>query len=167
VRQEHKFCADVYHLLYGYIDHSRPPYFCLDSSAAKVGVKEKKLSDCGVPDFYFYLAGGTKAVTIEAKIVEKGKVKFCGDSEPRHWHTNGHGAYKPVLWIGSDLLFKTYFFWTHETFAAALSPLVGRGKTKNGKNRTLVASLPVRTLTFPTLQELVTHTLCWLKSNGY
>ena len=167
MRQEHKFCADVYHLLYGRIDHSRPLYFCLDSSAAKVGVKQKILSDCAVPDFYFYLVGGKNAVTLEAKIVENGKVKFCGDSEPRHWHTNGHGAYKPVLWIGTDLMFKTYFFWTHVTFAAKLSPLVGRGKTKSGKNKTLGAPVPENIVTFATLPELVVHTLCWLRSNGY
>jgi hypothetical protein len=167
MRQEHKFCADVYHLLYGHIDHSRPLYFCLDSAAAKVGVRQKILPDCGIPDFYFYLTGGKKAVTLEAKIVENGKVKFCGDSEPRYWHASGDGANKPVLWIGTDLLFKTSFFWTHVPFDAMLSKLVDRGKTENGRRKTLTVSLPKDVVTFATLSELVAHVLCWLRSNGY
>lgn len=53
MRQEHLFCAEVFHRLYELIDHSKRKLFCLDGSAAKRAALNREIECETIPDFCF------------------------------------------------------------------------------------------------------------------
>jgi len=163
MRQEHLVAAKVFHFLFDHIDHDRLVVFCPDGEAAKRGVREGILEDPSVPDLYFFLIGGTQPLSVEVKVVEKNRVKFCGDIEPRAWHADGPGRHKPLLWLGADETQTTFFLWGHSDFEAGLSGLVGRGRTSGGHKKTLTLDLPATRQSFEQPAELAAALLAWAR----
>jgi len=116
MKQEHKFCAEVYHRLYDLIDHSKRNLFCLDGAAAKEGMKKGEI-ECGVvPDFCFTFLGGMKEIRIEAKILNKRRIKLTLN-ERKLWCKSGKGNLSPHLWIGVNEQFDQFCVWEHSDFA--------------------------------------------------
>lgn len=143
MRQEIKFCADVYRLLFEHIDPSQPCYLCLDGAATVNGFRKGHLKDRSMPDFFWYFKGSQKQFSMEAKIVHNGKISFCGDGQPQLWSAGANYAYTPHLWLGvSETSPLTYFVWEHEDFAKSLCALIGKGRTKSGKKKTLCVDIP-------------------------
>ena len=163
MRQEHLVAAKIFHYLFDYIDQDRHVIFCPDGEAAKRGVREGILRDPAVPDLYFFFHDGLNPLAAEVKIVEKNRVKFCGDAEPRAWHVDGAGNHKPMLWIGADEAQTTFFLWEHSDFEAGLSSLVGRGLTSGGRKKTLMLDLPATQQAFEKPAELAAALLAWAR----
>ena len=53
MRQEHLFCAEVYHRLHNRIDHTKRNLFCLDGGAAKQAALKGEIECQTMPDFCF------------------------------------------------------------------------------------------------------------------
>jgi hypothetical protein len=51
----------------------------LDGGATEKGVREGLLKDATMPDFYWRFKGASDPFLMEAKVVCKGKISFCGD----------------------------------------------------------------------------------------
>jgi len=166
MRQEHLVAAKVFHFLFDHIDHDRLVVFCPDGEAAKRGVREGILEDQSVPDLWFYFLGGTRPLAVEVKIVEKDKLKFCGDGEPRAWHADGQGKHKPLWWLGADETQTTFFLWEHADFEEDLSGLVGCGRTSGGRKKTLTLKLPAARQTFEQPAELAAALLAWARKQS-
>jgi hypothetical protein len=168
MRQEIKFCADIYRLLFDKIDTDRECYICLDGAATEKGVRERLLLDVSMPDFYWYFRRAQTAFRMEAKVVRNGKVSFCGDGQARMWCSDAKSVYKPVLWLGlnesSPLL---YYVWEHAGFDQMLVTLVGRGRTKSGKKKQLKLNMPAAARTFTKLSQVVRHVMSYAKQHGY
>lgn len=165
--QEHLFCAEIYHLLYGHIDHSRPIRFCLDGSAAARFHKKGVLADSCLPDFCFFFVGGRKEFRVEAKIVKDGEVTFYGPGQPSSWHRSGGGRLKPVLWIGTDADMAHFFLWEHAAFDGALAPVGGEGLTSNKTKRAMTRELPDGALQVASIASLVGQVLVYARGHGY
>jgi hypothetical protein len=97
---------------------------------------------------------------MEAKVVEDGRVKFCGDGQPTAWGSQGFSQHKPVLWIATDDDMTRFFFWQHTAFV----PLLDRGPNAKGHLR-----IPAKdqVLTFDSLDALVNEILSFARSNGF
>jgi hypothetical protein len=163
MRQEHLLAAKVFHYLYDHIDHDRLVLFCPDGEAAKRGVREGILEDATVPDLSFFFLGGDKPLTAEVKIVEKDRIKFCGDSEPNAWHTGGFGQHKPMLWIGANEQQTEFYLWEHAIFASDLGGLAGCGVTSGGRKKTLMLDLPSALETYNQPAALADALLGWAR----
>lgn len=119
MRQEHLFCAEVYHLLYDLIDHSKRKLFCLDGGAAKQAALNGEIECETMPDFCFTFAGADRELRIEAKILDRRKIKLSRN-ERTAWCRNGSGRLPPHLWIAADTSLEQCWMWEHETFCHKL-----------------------------------------------
>ncbi len=168
MRQEIKFCADVYRLLFDHVDQERPCYLCLDGAATENGVREELLTDLSMSDFHWQFRGARSPFSMEAKIVRDGRISFCGDGQPRLWHNGANLAYTPVLWLGaSESPPMVYYLWEHAGFDQALRGLVGRGRTRTGKKKTLKLDIPTTAHTFERLTDLIKNILMYAKQHRY
>lgn len=169
MRQEIKFCADVYRVLYQHLDTSpeSPIYLCLDGSASERGVRERLLADVSMPDFFWRFKGSSTPFLMEAKVIHNSQVSFCGDGQPSMWCAHGTGAYKPALWLGIHQELPVYYAWEHAGFDNTLAPLVGRGRSATGNKRTLTARIPDDARSFETLHELCLYIVDYASTHGY
>lgn len=119
MRQEHRFCAEVYHRLHGMIDHSRRVLFCLDGAAAREAAKSGEVECATMPDLCFTFTGTAEEIRIEAKIVDRRRVKLGADQRTA-WCRGGSGKAVPHLWIGADELLSRFWVWDHEGFCAKI-----------------------------------------------
>jgi hypothetical protein len=160
MRQEHRFCAEVYHQLHGLIDHSRRVLFCLDGAAAREAAKTGQVECATMPDLCFTYSGAVSEIRIEAKIIERRRVKLGADQRTA-WCRGGTGMAVPHLWIGADEALSRFWLWDHEgPFCAKIE----RHRASKG---------PI--LVFPdgtapdhcTLKELVERIIAWATENGF
>lgn len=129
MRQEHKFCAEVYHFLYDFIDHDKPVYFCLDGIAAR---NSDEFADSTVPDFLFTFCGGSEPFLIEAKILDaRGMMTFDGKSrQSEQWSPSSNCRHKPHLWIATNSNMTSFWLWRHDCFAQQLAKRADAKKVK-------------------------------------
>ena len=115
MKQEHLFCAEVYHLLHKHMDHDRPRYFCLDGAAARAAAQNTVIPCATIPDLCFFFPRSTEQIRIEAKILVDRRVTL-GRSQRHAWATQGHGGAKPHLWIGANEELTQFWMWEHPWF---------------------------------------------------
>ena len=158
MRQEHLFCAEVYHRLHDLIDHRKRVLFCLDGAAAKEAAKLKHVECATFPDLCFTFAGSQSEIRIEAKIIKKRRVKV-GRDQRLAWCAGGTGLAIPHLWIAADESLAEFWLWDHQPFSVKLAQHV----TSTG---------PVLVFTngeepVPSdLDELVTKIVAWAEAHG-
>lgn len=123
MKQEHKFCAELYHHLHRYIDHEKDVWFCLDGQAAIGGFNAGCLKDALLPDLVFTLKGSDRTLRIEAKELDRrGRVPFYLDSKQKtHWIKRSRSDYRPQLWVARAPKADTYYVWRHRAFIRLLS----------------------------------------------
>lgn len=159
MRQEHRFCAEVYHRLHGLIDHNRRVLFCLDGAAARQAVKLGEVECATMPDLCFTFTGAMPEIRIEAKIVHRRRVKLVADQRLA-WCRGGTGKAVPHLWIGADELLSCFWVWDHEGFSAKIE------EHQNSKGPILV--FPARTAPDPcAINELVERIVAWATEHGF
>ena len=163
MRRQHLVLAKVVHFLFDQIDYDRLVVFCPDGEAAKRDAREGILEDPSVADLSFFFLGGTRPLAGEVKIVEQDRVKFCGDTEPRAWHSNRRGKHKPLLWLGANEALTAFFLWDDSNFEAGRSCLVGCGRTSGGRKKTLTLRLPKTRQTFGQPAKLADALLAWTR----
>lgn len=120
MRQEHRFCAEVYHRLHGQIDHDKRVLFCLDGAAAREAAKSGDVECATMPDLCFTFVGAPGEIRIEAKIVKRRRVKLGADQR-KAWCRGGSGKAVPHLWIGADEALTQFWLWDHEGFCAKIA----------------------------------------------
>jgi hypothetical protein len=159
MRQEHLFCAEVFHRLYDCIDHDKRKLFCLDGGAAKEAARKGEIECETMPDFCFTFVGAEREIRIEAKILARRRIKLS-PNERSAWCRNGTGKLSPHLWIAGNETLQQCWMWEHQTFGDKLE----RHRTSKG---------PV--LVFPAVQfpagcgidELVARIVEWASQNGF
>ena len=119
MRQEHLFCAEVFHRLYDRIDHTKRKLFCLDGSAAKQAAFKSEIECETIPDFCFSFVGADREIRLEAKILEHRRIKLS-PNERTVWCRNGTGRLLPNLWIAADHALQKCWMWEHEVFCDKL-----------------------------------------------
>jgi hypothetical protein len=159
MRQEHLFCAEVFHRLYDRIDHTKRKLFCLDGSAAKQAASKNEIECETIPDLCFTFVGADREIRIEAKILESRRIKLSSN-ERAAWCRSGTGKLQPDLWVAADEPLRRCWKWEHKTFCEKLD----FHQTSKG---------PV--LVFPADQfpeglgvdELVEEIVRWAEMNGF
>jgi hypothetical protein len=165
IRMEHLVAAKLFHFLYDCIDHDRTVWFCPDGSAARNSVRHGVMIDDVLPDLIFYFIGGTEPFLAEVKIVERNRVSFCGDGQPEAWHANGHGAHKPMMWVGANNDQSKWYLWENADFSDALTALCGRGLTTGNNKKTLKAPIPDTHQVFDNPRETADAMIAWASAN--
>ncbi len=155
MRQEHRFCADVYHRLHGLIDHRRRLLFCLDGSAAREAARAGEVECATMPDLCFTFSGASSEIRIEAKIVERRRVKL-GAEQRVAWCHGGTGLAVPHLWIGADEELSHFWMWEHEGFCAK----IGQHRTSKGP---ILVTLPDSC----DIDALVERIVAWATEHGF
>lgn len=158
MREEHRFCAEVYHRLHGLIDHSRRVLFCLDGSAAKEAAKAGEVECATMPDLCFCFSGSTTEMRIEAKIIEKRRVKL-GIDQRNAWRHGGTGLAMPHIWIASNTTMSLFWMWSHETFCTKIA------QHQNSTGPILVFQKDCEQDNF-TIDELVERIVAWATEQG-
>lgn len=159
MRQEHRFCADVYHKLHGLIDHNRRVLFCLDGAAAREAAKSGEVECPTMPDLCFTFAGAEQEIRIEAKIVERRRVKLGADQRSAWWRS-GTGMAMPHLWIGADEALSCFWMWDHEGFCDKI------GQHRSSKGPVLV--FPVDAMPDHCgIDDLVRRIIAWATEHGF
>ncbi len=85
MKQEHRFCAEVYHRLHDQIDHDKRVLFCLDGAAAREAAKSGVVECATIPDLCFTFEGAdvhVDAAAFEGDILAQ--VPPDIDQVPRH-----------------------------------------------------------------------------------
>jgi hypothetical protein len=148
MKQEHLFCAHVFHALYEEIDFAKQVLFCLDGSAAKQNT---------IPDFCFHFKTGTNEFRMEAKVVTKNRISLQPNQRIQ-WTQNGTKNMKPNCWIGADELFEKFFFWPHEEFEPKIN------KHRNSTAHLLIDPKPFQ---FRNLKDLIDEIINFATDNGF
>lgn len=159
MRQEHRFCADVYHRLYDLIDQNRRVLFCLDGAAAREAAKTGDVECATMPDLCFTFCGGASEIRIEAKIVERRRVKL-GAEQRTAWCRNGTGMAIPHLWIGADENLSRYWMWEHEAFCDKIE----EHQTSRGPILVFAANMEPDSCD---IDGLVERIVAWATENGF
>ncbi len=120
MRQEHRFCAEVYHRLHGLVDHGKRVLFCLDGAAAREAAGHGEVECATMPDLCFTFVGAPCEIRIEAKIMERRRVKLGADQRTA-WCSGGTGKAVPHLWIGADEDLVQFWLWDHGGFCAKVA----------------------------------------------
>lgn len=159
MRQEHRFCAEVYHRLHGQIDQKRRVLFCLDGAAAREAAKTGEVECPTMPDLCFTFLGAEAELRIEAKIIERRRVKLGADQRTAWW-TDGTGLAMPHLWIAADESLSCFWMWEHEGFAHKI------GIHRESKGPVLV--FPAKTLPDHCgIDTLVERLVDWATNHGF
>jgi len=159
MRQEHRFCAEVYHKLYDLMDHEKRVLFCLDGSAAMEASKCDELECATMPDLCFSFTGAQQELRIEAKIMEKRRVKL-GAGQRAAWCMGGNGNAMPHLWIGADEALTKFWLWDHKVF----SDKIAKHAASKGDILVFQCDDPPHDLS---LKQLVVGIVAWAEKNGF
>ena len=160
MRQEHLFCAEVYHRLHSMIDQSKRVLFCLDGAAAKGAAMRQEIECATMPDLCFTFVGGDGELRLEAKIIENRRVKI-GRDQRNAWCYGGTGKAFPHLWIGANECMDQFWMWSHDEF----SQKIATHRTSKGPIR--VFSCDAFTTSSCDMDTLVMQIISWAESNGF
>jgi hypothetical protein len=155
MRQEHKFCAEVYHRLYDRIDHTKRVLFCLDGWAAQEAARRQEVRGATIPDLCFTLIGGRRELRIEAKIIENRRIKI-GAAQRGAWCRNGTRSLQPHLWIAANEQLTQFYHWEHNGFCRTIAAHVNSKQAirvfdvGQGGDGVTLPELVVRVLTYAT-----------------
>lgn len=159
MRQEHLFCAEVYHRLHSRIDHSKRKLFCLDGGATEQAALNGEIECRTIPDICFTFAGGDREIRIEAKILESRRIKLSSNQRVA-WCRLGTDRTPPHLWIAADEPLEKCWMWEQERFCDKLE----RHRTSKGSVLVYPADQ------FPegcNLDDLVENIVSWSETNGF
>lgn len=159
MRQEHKFCAEVYRRLYDLIDHDKRVLFCLDGSAATEAAKSGEVECPTMPDLCFTFTGSDREIRIEAKIIRARRVKL-GMGQKDAWCKGGTGSIAPHLWMAGDEGLQRFWMWEHAEFAQVLAT------RRTSTTEVLVFSAEEAT-TGSTSEQLVLEIVRWAEGHGF
>lgn len=159
MRQEHRFCAEVYHRLHSLMDHEKRVLFCLDGAAAKEAAKVGEVECATMPDLCFTFVGAAREIRIEAKIMERRRVQL-GFDQRTAWSSGGTGKAPPHLWISADESLTQFWLWDHEGFCTKIA------QHASSKGPILVfgeGTVPDRCA----IDELVNRLIVWATEHGF
>ena len=157
MKQELRFCAEVYRLLHDRIDQRKRVLFCLDGAPAKEAFRCNEIGGETVPDLCFTLLGAKQELRIEAKIIEDRRV-VAGRNQKRAWSDPDY-ALAPHLWIAADEALEAFYLWPHYTFRDEIAK-------KANSNGRLLAFGSGQMPSAKTLRDLVSAILAWAARNG-
>ena len=162
MRQEHRFCAEVYHRLYGLIDHDKRVLFCLDGAAARQAAINHEVECSTMPDLCFRFVGAANEIRIEAKIMDRRRVKL-GAGQREAWGLGGNGQAVPNLWIGIDEKFANCWMWEQEGQERFNARIAGHA----GANDHILVFEYQEAPQPCTLDELVKRIIAWAVEHGF